>query len=90
METFYNGSKPEALVKRMECPIFVAEDILEKQGTVLPEGKTVDLWNAEQVLKREGITLTEGKTMQFISNPDEYYTFDQYGCLEKSIRIYSN
>lgn len=48
----------------MERPIFVAEDILERAGTVIPEGKTAEVFFGEQWLEREGITLPEGKTIQ--------------------------
>jgi RNA polymerase sigma factor (sigma-70 family) len=54
----------------MECPIFVAEEVLEKQGIVVPEDKTAQLVFAEQGLKQEGITLPEGKTIQ-IKEPDK-------------------
>jgi RNA polymerase sigma factor (sigma-70 family) len=53
------------LAVQMECPLFVAEDLFERVGIVLPEGKSIDLFFAEQFLEREGITLPEGKTLQF-------------------------
>lgn len=53
------------LAVQMECPLLVAEDIFEKVGIVLPEGKSIDLFFAEQFLEREAITLPEGKTLQF-------------------------
>lgn len=56
----------------MECPIFVAEDILAKQGVVVPEGKTAELFFAEQWLEHEGITLPGGKTVQI--NYDKEHT----------------
>ncbi len=62
------------LALQMECPIFVAEDVLEKYGTVVPEGKTVELFFAEQWLEREGITLPEGKTVQVKHDKEQQRT----------------
>lgn len=53
------------LAVQMECPVFVAEDLFEQLGVVLPEGKSIDLFFAEQFLEREGLTLPDGKTLQF-------------------------
>jgi bifunctional DNase/RNase len=55
----------------MERPIFVAEDILEKAGTVIPEGKTAEVFFGEQWLEREGITLPEGKTIQIKQDKEQ-------------------
>jgi RNA polymerase sigma factor (sigma-70 family) len=52
------------LAALMSSPIYVAEELLETVGTVLPEGKTVDIFIAEEVLKGEGIVLPEGKTLR--------------------------
>jgi RNA polymerase sigma factor (sigma-70 family) len=54
----------------MECPIFVAEEVLEQHGMVVPEGKSVQLFFAERWLEQQGITLPEGKTIQ-IRKPDK-------------------
>jgi hypothetical protein len=53
------------LAVQMKCPLFVAEDLFKRVGSVLPEGKSIDRFFAEQFLEREGITLPEGKTLQF-------------------------
>ena len=55
----------------MECPIFVAEEVLEQQGVVVPEGKNAQLFFAEQWLNQEGITLPEGKTIQIKQHDKE-------------------
>jgi len=62
------------LAMLMECPIFVAEEILETCGTVLPEGKSIDLFVAEQFLEREGIIFPEGKTVQFKYDKEQQRT----------------
>jgi hypothetical protein len=59
------------LAVQMECPLFVAEDLFEQLGVVLPEGKSIDLFFAEQFLEREGITLPEGKTLQFNADKEQ-------------------
>jgi len=48
----------------MKAPVVVAEEVLERMGMHLPEGKTVELFWAEEVLKTFGLTLPEEKTLQ--------------------------
>jgi bifunctional DNase/RNase len=55
----------------MECPIFVAEEVLERQGMLVPEGKDAQLFFAERWLEQQGIALPEGKTIQIRERDEE-------------------
>jgi len=55
----------------MECPIFVAEEVLERCGIVVPEGKSAQLFFAERWLEQQGVTLPEGKTIQVRERDEE-------------------
>ena len=59
------------LAVQMECPIFVAEEVLEHKGMVVPEGKDAQLFFAEQWLEQQGITLPAGKTIRIRERDEE-------------------
>ncbi|HEY7417178.1 MAG TPA: bifunctional nuclease domain-containing protein [Ktedonobacteraceae bacterium] len=55
----------------MGCPIFAAEEVLEKHAIAVPEGKDAELFYTECSLKQHGITPPEGKTIPLRKRDEE-------------------
>lgn len=52
------------LAAMSDCPIVVADELLNTTGITLEEGKTPEQYYAEQLLKREKLALPEGKKLR--------------------------